>query len=92
MSAFAYQIRCTNRGCSNPAHYKIAARWSDGVTSELKTYALSCTGCIPESLKDSRRRQSGCRLAAGESLDRPGVYKLEAGKRDNELERLLELE
>jgi hypothetical protein len=92
MSAFDYQILCTHRGCSRPAHYKIAARWSDGVTSELKTYALCCRDCVRPALEESRRRQSRCRLAAGESLERPGVYKLEAGKHDNELPRLLALE
>jgi hypothetical protein len=43
-------------------------------------------------LQESRRRQAACRLAAGESLGRPGVYKLEAGLRDGELHHVAELE
>jgi hypothetical protein len=92
MPAFAYQIRCTQQGCFRPARYKIAARWSDGVTSELKTYALCCRTCVRQALKESRHRQSECRLAAGESLERPGVYQLQGGKHDNELSRMTELE
>jgi hypothetical protein len=37
-----YPIYCSGKGCKNQAEYKIAARWSDGVVSELKTYALCC--------------------------------------------------
>jgi hypothetical protein len=92
MAAFAYQVRCTHPGCTHPAHYKIAACWSDGVTSELKTYALACRGCVAPALKEGRHRQLGCVLAAGESLERPCVYELKAGVRDNELARVPELE
>jgi hypothetical protein len=92
MAAFAYKILCTHRGCSQPAEYKIAARWSDGVTSELKAYALSCRECVLEALKQSRERQMACVLATGERLEPPAVYELKAGRCDNELRRLVELE
>ena len=32
----SYQVYCTTHDCKNPAIYKIAARWSDGITGELK--------------------------------------------------------
>ena len=32
----SYSVLCTRQGCARPALYKIAARWSDGVTEELK--------------------------------------------------------
>ena len=41
-----YPVLCSCPCCGQPAVYKIAARWSDGVTQELKTYALSCEACL----------------------------------------------
>lgn len=87
-----YPVLCSRVGCGKPAVYKIAARWSDGLTEELKTYALSCEGCLPDLLRRSREKQAACRLAPGESLDRPGVYQLEPGRRHGQLRRLAELE
>ena len=34
-----YPIYCYRKGCGKPAEFKIAGRWSDGATNELKTYA-----------------------------------------------------
>ena len=83
-----YVIRCCTKGCPREAQYKIASRWSDGLTGELKTYALCCTECLPECLRESRRKQAACRLAAGESLEPPEVFCLKRGARDRELERV----
>jgi hypothetical protein len=74
------------------AVYKIAARWSDGSTEELKTYALCCEKCLADWHRRSCAKQAACRLARGETLERPGVYRLEGGRRDRELQRLRELE
>jgi hypothetical protein len=74
------------------AVYKIAARWSDGITAELKTYGLCCQECLPRWFKESGVKQSQCRLAAGEVLAPPGIYRLRQGHRDKELERLEDLE
>ena len=87
-----YVIHCCTRGCPREAEYKIASRWSDGITGELKTYALCCGECLPECLQQSRVKQAACRLAAGESLDLPEVFRLKRGARDRDLERVLELE
>jgi hypothetical protein len=87
-----YPISCYTRGCGRLAVYKIAARWSDGVTQELKTYALTCAECLPDSFRHSRANQSACRLAPGETLDPPGIYTLEHGRRDVQIERLRDLE
>ena len=87
-----YPIHCQRHGCGQPAVYKIAARWSDGVTEELKTYALSCPECLADCFQRSRKQQASCRLAAGETLESPGVYRLDPGKRDRSLERLRDLE
>src|SRR4051812_19840004 len=87
-----YPIPCLSPGCGRLAAYKIAARWSDGVTEELKTYALSCEECLADWLFRSREKQALCRKATGESLEPPGIFRLEHGERDRKLERLHELE
>ena len=68
-----YPVLCTTRGCGRPALYKIAARWTDGITAELKTYALCCAECLPEGFARSRLKQKECRLATGEHLDPPNI-------------------
>jgi len=88
----SYPILCYTKGCGQPVQYKIAARWSDGATQELKTYALTCVACLGESLARSRAKQAACRLAPGESLEVPGVYELAHGRRDQQLQRRLDLE
>ena len=88
----AYAIYCYRPGCGQLAVYKIAARWSDGVTQELKTYALSCAGCLPEWFRRSRDKQKACPLAPGETLEPPGIYTLERGRRDSQIQRLRDLE
>ena len=87
-----YVVRCTDRDCGRPAAYKIAARWSDGVTDELKTYSLACPGCVAKLFALAKRKQAACRRAAGETLEPPGVYELTAGSRDKQLVRRKELE
>ena len=87
-----YPILCYTPGCGRPAVYKIAAHWSDGITAELKTYALSCAECLPELFRRSRVRQAACKLTQGEILDPPGIYGLERGQRDQQLQRLEEIE
>jgi hypothetical protein len=87
-----YPLVCYRRGCGQPAVFKIAARWSDGVTQELKTYALSCPDCLAEWYRRSCAKQAECRLAKGETLERPGVYELRRGQRDRTLTRRTDLE
>ena len=88
----SYQVFCYSKGCKNPAQYKIAARWSDGVVSELKTYGLCCEECLAKWLVRGRESHKACRLTAGETLDVPGIYLLQHGKRDQALQRQTELE
>jgi hypothetical protein len=87
-----YPVLCTTRGCSRPAVYKIAARWSDGVTEELKTYALCCAECLAAAFRHSCEKQAACRRAPGEILEAPGVYELARGRRDRTLVRRTNLE
>jgi hypothetical protein len=87
-----YPLYCYTRQCGQLALYKIAARWSDGVTGELKTYSLCCEKCLPEVYRQSCAKQKACRLAPGETLEPPGIYRLERGQADQALERLGERE
>lgn len=87
-----YPLSCQRTDCGRPALYKIAARWSDGATEELKTYALCCATCLPDIYRLSRQKQAACRLAAGETLEPPGIYELARGRRDCQLQRLPEME
>jgi len=87
-----YPVLCTTPECGRPAVYKIAARWSDGVTEELKTYALCCAECLSTWYGRSREKQAACRRAPGEILEAPGVYELARGRRDRTLVRRPDLE
>jgi hypothetical protein len=88
----SYPVCCSRPGCGALAVYKIAARWSDGITQELKTYALTCAGCLAASFRDSCAKQAACRLAPNETLEAPGIYELARGRRDPQLVRREELE
>jgi hypothetical protein len=87
-----YSIICSVPTCRTAAVYKVAAVWSDGLTQELKTYALCCGEHVHECLADACRRRDGCPLEPGETLAAPGVYVLQPGQRDIQLTRRPELE
>ena len=85
-----YRVPCSR--CDELAAFKIASCWSDGVTQELKTYALSCAACLPVQLEAARVKKSACRLTAGESLESPGIFEIVRGTRDARLCRRSDLE
>jgi hypothetical protein len=87
-----YQVFCSTRDCKNAAVFKIAARWSDGVVGELKTYGLSCEEHLRDWYNRACSKQKSCRLTAGETLEPPGIYRLQRGQRDQALERMANLE
>ncbi|MSQ96714.1 MAG: hypothetical protein EXR98_19470 [Gemmataceae bacterium] len=87
-----YQLYCTTKDCKHPATYKIAARWSDGVVSELKTYGLCCEECVATWFLRGRESFKKSRLIPGETLEQPGIYRLHRGERDQALQRLTDLE
>ena len=82
-----YPVRCYAAGCPRAAAFKIAARWSDGVTDELKTYYLACPDCAAALFAAAGVKRAACRLAPEEVLDAPGVYELTRGGRDRALKR-----
>ena len=87
-----YPVLCYEPECGQPAIFKIAARWSDGLTGELKTYGLTCEHCLPVWFRRSVGKQRACRRASNEVLEPPGVYRLHKARLDAELERMGELE
>ncbi len=87
-----YALLCYQPGCRQPARFKIAARWSDGHTQELKTYGLACEACLATWFQRALARQKVCRLARGETLEVPGIFELVRGQRDRERVRRLDLE
>jgi hypothetical protein len=92
MSMPPYPVTCYTAGCPHPATFKVAARWSDGQTDELKTYYLTCHDCLPRCFALAVAKRAACRLAPGETLDAPGIYELHPGERDRVLQRRPELE
>ncbi|WP_052559600.1 hypothetical protein [Gemmata sp. SH-PL17] len=87
-----YPVLCYAPGCNAPAVYKIAAKWSDGTTKELKTYSLGCAECLQPLLALAVTKRAQCRLTAGETLEAPGIYELNRGGRDRALARRTDLE
>lgn len=76
MPKFSYPVNCSAAGCSRAAAFKVAARWSDGITDEFKTYCLACTECLPELLAEAVAKRAACRLAPGERLEEPCVFRI----------------
>jgi hypothetical protein len=88
----SYPILCQRPGCGKPALYKIAAQWSDGITEDLKTYALACAECLSDLFTRSCAKKTACRVAQGETLVGPHIYVLARGTRDRHLQRRQDLE
>ena len=87
-----YPVLCYAKSCPREAVYKIAARWSDGVTRELKTYFLACADCLPVLYPTAQAKKSACRVAPGETLGEPEVFEMTRGRRDRDLVRRTDLE
>ena len=87
----ARPARCSMPDCPDPAAYKIAAPWRGGGFSELKEYALACPDHVAPTLAEARRRSVAYhhQLVEGEDVGAIGVYRLDDGRRDSHLERLL---
>jgi hypothetical protein len=85
-------VICSHSRCSEPAAYKIAARWSDGHLAELKTYGFACSEHIGAVFRESEQRRLDYTLSSGESIEEMAIYRYEPGKRDRFLQRLWGLE
>lgn len=77
---------------TSPARYKIAAEWTGGGFTELKTFGFADDTCLERVFRKAEERAQKFRAADGESLGEMGVYLMEKGRHDYELVRQLELE
>lgn len=80
MSLDNFPVLCYGPGCQAPMTHKIAARWSDGVTHEWKTYYLCCRQCLPRLFRLACEKQARCPLVTGETLDRPTILAWRRGQ------------
>ena len=85
-------VRCSLPDCQEPAAYKIAAPWSDGQFSELKTFGFSCHDHLGEVIRGAEQRRRSYRPSPVETVEEIGIYRYEQGKRDRQLQRLWGLE
>jgi hypothetical protein len=85
-------VRCGHPDCREPATYKIAAPWSDGSFSELKTYGHACADHLGPVFRQAEERRRAYRPSLGETVEDIGIYRYEQGKRDRQLQRLWGLE
>jgi hypothetical protein len=93
MNAVDFTIYCSHpRARNRPAKYKLAAEWSVGDYSELKTYGFADDGCIEDVYRDARERMKKFRGCEGESVGDLRIYILDSRRRDHELDRAFELE
>jgi len=85
-------VRCNDPECGEPAAYKIAAPWSDGRFSELKTYGHSCSDHLGLVFRDAEARWLAYEPAPGETIEEIGIFRYEQAKADRQLQRLWGLE
>ena len=89
---FTTIVRCSLPGCQEGARYKIAAHWSGGSFTELKTYGFACSDHLREIFSNSELRHFEYNHSHAETVEELGIYKYEQGKRDRQLQRLWGLE
>jgi hypothetical protein len=85
-------VRCSVPECRESASYKIAAPWSDGSFSELKTYGFACSNHLGSVFRAAVERQDDYPPSPGETVEEIAIYRFEQGKRDRQLQRLWGLE
>jgi hypothetical protein len=88
-----FTVRCSDKERKDyPAKYKIAAEWSGGGLTELKTFGFADDECLQRVLRSARERAAKIRLAEGERMGEMRVYYLDRNRHDYELERATDLE
>jgi hypothetical protein len=74
------QVSCGTKGCTALAEYKIAAPWSAGRFSELKTYGLACANHYVETYRESLRRRKVHPPSEEEVQGEMALFHFEKGK------------
>lgn len=86
-------IYCSDEeAASRPAMYKIAAEWTGGGFTELKTYGFADDECLERVYLAAYARMAKVALGEGEKVSDLFIYRLERGRHDYELERMFDLE
>ena len=85
-------VRCSLEHCHEAAAYKIAAQWSDGQFTELKSYGFACADHLGPVFREAEARREDHSMGPGETVEELAIYKFEQGKRDRVLQRLWGLE
>jgi hypothetical protein len=79
-------VKCGASGCGELAEYKIAAPWSAGRFSELKTYGLACEGHYTQTYREAMARRKVHPPSKEELQGEMSVYRFEKGKSSTKLE------
>src|SRR5436309_3045488 len=85
-------VRCSMPGCPKAAAYKVAAPWTGGRFSELKTYGHACAEHLGPVFRAAEERRATYKAAPGESVDEIRIFRYESGWHDWQLPRLADLE
>jgi hypothetical protein len=75
-----------------PAKYKIAAAWTGGDYSELKTYGFADDECVVDVFKAALDRLTKFRSSEGETVGELHIYLLDNKRSDAALEHASEVE
>jgi hypothetical protein len=81
-------VPCGTPGCKELAEYKIAAPWSAGRFSELKTYGLACAAHYVEAYREALRRRKIHPPSPEEVQGDMQVFRFEKGQAVSKLERV----
>jgi hypothetical protein len=86
------EITCSAPACRESAPYKVAAPWTGGRFTELKTYGFACPHHIGAIFRDAEERRAAVKPASDEAVGAIAIYRCEPGKPGWELQRREELE
>ena len=75
-----------------PAKYKIAAAWTGGDYSELKTYGFADDECVVDVFRAALDRLTKFRSCEGETVGELHIYFLDSQRSDVALERASDVE
>jgi hypothetical protein len=92
-AAWDTTVYCSHPGFSTrPATYKVAAEWTGGEYSELKTYGFADDACLPLVYQAAVERVARFHSCEGETLGELRIYRLDTKRPDAALERAIDLE
>ena len=85
---FHYTPKCSTLGCGREGMFKVAAPWSYGNISELKSYGVCCEEHRAALFERAKAENAGLPSAEGEKFGTVGVYSIRPKTRDANLTRV----